>query len=176
MPLPVAHGLLGASIVAALHPQPTQRFSSVPLFIGALLANAADVDFLLVFVAHSKSWHRGPTHSIVFALLACLFVALLFGKRRLREALAYGLAFASHGILDYVTSKEGGGVELLWPFSAKRMALGWWGLSEVPSRLPPSGIIKALALEFGLFTPLFLAVLLLRKVVTRGVKSAEVAM
>ena len=176
MPLPVAHGLLGASIVAALHPEPTRRFYSVPLFIGALLANAADVDFLLVLVAHSKSWHRGPTHSLIFALLACMLFALLLGKRRLREALAYGLAFASHGILDYVTSKEGGGVELLWPFSAKRVALGWWGLSEVPSRLPPSGIIKALALEFGLFTPLLFGVLILRKVVTRSVKSEKVAM
>ncbi|MDQ3803511.1 MAG: metal-dependent hydrolase [Acidobacteriota bacterium] len=173
MPLPVAHGLLGASIVAALHPQPTRRRYSVPLLFGALLANAADLDFLLVFALHSRSWHRGLTHSVVFALLVGLLSALLLGRRRLKEALAYGLAFASHGVLDYVTSKEGGGVELLWPFSAERMMLGWWGLSEVPSKLPPSGIMKALAVESGLFTPPLLAALLLRKAVARGAKSAE---
>ena len=90
--------------------------------------------------------------------------ALLLGKRRLREALAYGLAFASHGILDYVTAKEGGGVELLWPFSTERMLLGWWSLSEVPSKLPPAQIVRTLILEFAIFTPLLFAVLLLRKV------------
>lgn len=173
MPLPVAHGLLGASIVAALHPQPISRRYAVPLVVGALFANFADSDFLLVFALNSRSWHRGLTHSIVFALLGCLLSVLLLGKRRLKEALAYGLALASHGILDYMTSKEGGGVELLWPFSAERMGLGWWGLSEVPSQLPPSGIIMALTLEFVLFTPLLFGVLLLRKAVAQHGKSAE---
>lgn len=173
MPLPVAHALFGASIVAALHPHPTQRRYSLALLIGALLANAADADFLLVFATESKSWHRGFTHSIGFALFACILTALLLGKSRLKEAIAYGLAFSSHGILDYGTSKEGGGVELLWPFSAERLALGWWGLSEIPSKLPPSGIITALAVELALFTPLLLVVLILRKAGGPAVKSAE---
>jgi inner membrane protein len=173
MPLPVAHALLGASTVAALHPHLTQRRYSGALLIGALLANAADADFLLVFATHSKSWHRGFTHSIAFALLACVLIALLLGKQRLKEAIAYGLGFSTHGILDYVTSKEGGGVELLWPFSAEKMVLGWWGVSEVPSKLPPSGIIKALAVEFALFAPLLLTVVLIRKTFGRGVKSAK---
>lgn len=163
MPLPVAHGLLGASFIAALQPQPIKRGFAVSLLVAAIVSNASDFDFLLVFSLHSNSWHRGFTHSIVFALIVYLLSALVLGKRRLHEALAYGLAFGSHGILDYLTSKEGSGVELLWPFSDERLILGWWGLSEVPSRLPPSGIIKALAIELGLFTPLLIFVLLLRK-------------
>jgi membrane-bound metal-dependent hydrolase YbcI (DUF457 family) len=176
MPLPVAHGLLGASIIAALHPQPSGRRHSIPLLGGDLFAIAADMDFLLVFALNSKSWHRGLTHSVVFALLVCMLTSLLLGRRRLRVALVYGMAFASHGLLDYLTSKEGGGVELLWPFSTVRMKLGWWGLSEVPSMLPASGIIRTLTVELGLFTSLFVAVLLLRKAVTRGVqqKSADI--
>lgn len=166
MPLPIAHGLLGASIVA-LHPLPTRRRYSLPLLFGALFANAADIDFLLVFALHSKSWHRGFTHSVVFSLLVSMLTFLFLGKRRLKVALVYGLAFASHGLLDYVTSKDGGGVELLWPFPTERMKLGWWGLSEVPSNLPASGIVMALAVEFALFGPLFLAVLLVRKDLTR---------
>lgn len=173
MPLPVAHGLLGASIVAALHPQPTERRYSLPILVGALFANAADTDFLLVFTLHSKSWHRGFSHSIVFALLVCILTSLLLGKQQLRVALVYGLAFASHGLLDYVTSKEAGGVELLWPFSTERMKLGWWSLSELPSKLPASGIIKLLALEIALFTPLFLSVLLFRRAVTLRVSRRE---
>ncbi|MCM3871346.1 MAG: metal-dependent hydrolase [Pyrinomonadaceae bacterium] len=162
MPLPVAHGLLGASIVAALHPEPTRRLYSIPLLSGAVFAIAADLDFLLVFALHSKSWHRGFTHSVVFALLICLLGYLILGKQRLKVALAYGLAFTSHGLLDCLTSKVGNGVELLWPFSTERVRLGWCGLSELPSHLPASGILKALALEFVLFAPLFLAVALLR--------------
>jgi membrane-bound metal-dependent hydrolase YbcI (DUF457 family) len=83
MPLPIAHGLLGACVIAALYPKPTNR-RYIPLFIGALLANAADFDFLLVFIFHSKEWHRGFSHSIFFALVVAQF---LFG-------------FSASGILD----------------------------------------------------------------------------
>ena len=162
MPLPVAHGLLGASIVAAVHPRPTNRYF-VPLLFGAFLANAADFDFLLVFVLHSKTWHRGFTHSIMLALVVCLIFVVSLGKRRISEAIGYGLAFGSHGILDYVTTKEGGGVELLWPFSSDRLAFGWVGLSELPSRLPAMEIMKALVVEFMLFMPLLLLASYLRK-------------
>lgn len=167
MPLPVAHGLVGASIVAAMYPRRRAQRLLLALFVGALVANAADLDFLLVFALHSKAWHRGFSHSIIFALLVCLLSALSVGKRHMREALAYGLAFASHGVLDYLTTKEGGAVELLWPFSTERLMLGWWGLSEWPSRLPLTGILKALVLEFAIFTPVLLAVLLLRKIAAK---------
>src|SRR5687767_9810681 len=110
MPLPIAHGLLGASLVAALHPRPTRRFAA-PLILGALLAVAADLDFLLVFVFHSKASHRGFSHSIVLGLFVILLFSLSLGKQRTREAIAFGLAFSSHGILDYLTSKEGAGIE-----------------------------------------------------------------
>ena len=172
MPLPVAHGLLGASIVAALHRQPWLNRHPIPLLVGALLANAADLDFLVVFALHSKAWHRGFSHSIMFGLFACVFSALLLGKRQLKEATAYGLAFASHGVLDYATSKHGGGVELLWPFSGERLILGWWGLSEVPSRLTRVEILESLAVESALFTPLLVAVVLLRRALAKRSDSA----
>ena len=162
MPLPVAHGLLGASLVAAVHPQPTKR-RFIPLVVGALLANAADFDFALVFILHSKAWHRGFSHSLPLALVVGLIFVLFLGRRRIRDAIAYGLAFASHGVLDYVTTKEGGGVELLWPFSSERLVCGWAGLSELPSRLPAVEIIKSLAVEFALFAPLLVLIAGLRK-------------
>jgi membrane-bound metal-dependent hydrolase YbcI (DUF457 family) len=162
MPLPVAHGLLGGSIVAALHPQPMRGRYAIPLFTGAFLANAADFDFLLVFAFHSPTWHRGFSHSIILAVSVCVLAAL-FAKQRLKETLAYGLAFASHGILDYVTTKRGVGVELLWPISKERLILGWWGLSEVPSKLTRMDILEALVVELALFTPILLAVMFWRR-------------
>jgi membrane-bound metal-dependent hydrolase YbcI (DUF457 family) len=99
----------------------------------------------------------------MFALV--VFVCLLFalGRRRAREAAAFGLAFASHAVLDFATTKAGGGLELLWPFSVDRLGLRWWGLSELPSSLPPAEILKSLSLEFVLFAPPLLLLILLRR-------------
>lgn len=156
------------SIVAALHQKPGRvRY----LLAGALVANAADLDFLLVPVLQSKAWHRGFTHSIVFSVLIYLLFLIILRRGPLRNAIAYCLAFTSHGILDYLTSKNGGGVALFWPFSRAKLILGWWGLSEVPSRLTWMEILQTLALETLLFSLLFLAVLLLRKSLTKSMGS-----
>lgn len=166
MPLPLAHGLLGASVVAALGRAPAER-RLAPLVAGALLANAADLDFALAFAFHSRAWHRGFSHSLAFSLALCLAFVLTLGARRVREAFAYGLAYASHGILDYLTTKEGGGVELLWPVSSERLVFGLVGLSELPSRMPAVEVVKSLILEFALFAPLLALVLWLRKFYAR---------
>jgi membrane-bound metal-dependent hydrolase YbcI (DUF457 family) len=163
MPLPFAHGLVGASLVAAIHPRPA-RWHYAPLFAGALLANCADLDFALVLLTHDRSFHRSFTHSLVFALALLLVAFIIFGRTRAREALAYGLAYASHALLDYSTMKFGGGVELLWPFSTERFGLGLVGLSELPSRLPPAYVFKALLLELLIFAPLLASVLIARRV------------
>ena len=172
MPLPIAHGLLGASIVAALHQEPTRIRYSMSLVVGALLANAADLDFLLVAGLGSKAWHRSFTHSIVFSLVICLLFIVILGNRQFRNAMAYGLAFTSHGCLDYLTSKNGGGVELLWPLSKAKFILGWWGLSEVPSQFTRMEIVGALAVETALFSLLLIAILLLRRSLAKSMSSA----
>lgn len=164
MPMPIAHGLLGASIVAAIHPQPAKRYFA-PLFIGAFLAVAADFDFILVYIFQSRAWHRGFTHSILFALLVCLSFLLISGRPRARRALAYGLAYSSHFLLDFATTKYGGGVELFWFFSPERWQLGWIELSESPSKMPPIEILEALLVEILLFAPLLALVICLRKYV-----------
>lgn len=163
MPLPIAHALVGASLAAAIHTRPRSPRYRVALLTGALLANAPDLDFLLVFALHNRAWHRGFTHSLAFSGFVCLLFVLTLGARRLRDALAYGLAFASHCILDFLTTKVGGGLELFWPFSAERLGLGWIGLSELPSRLPPLDVLKWLLIELAIFAPLLLVVLFWRR-------------
>lgn len=162
MPLPLAHGLVGAAVVAAIHPHPSRR-RYAPLVAGALLANCADLDFALVFLAHDKSYHRGFTHSLAFAVALCAVSLVVFGRARVRDALAYGLAYASHALLDYSTTKLGGGLELLWPFTPERFGLGVVGLSELPSLMPSVGILKAMLLEILIFAPLLACVLLARR-------------
>jgi membrane-bound metal-dependent hydrolase YbcI (DUF457 family) len=162
MPLPVAHGLVGAGVVAALHPQPLRR-RGLPLFVGAALANCADLDFGLVLLTHDRSWHRGFTHSLAFSLLLTATALAVWGGARLWGVLAYGACYTSHGLLDYSTMKFGGGVELLWPLTRERYGLGLWGLSELPSRLPPAEVLRWLAVEFLIFAPPLLVLLLLRR-------------
>lgn len=172
MPLPVSHSLVGASLVAAVLPRAGRARYWLALAAGAVLANAADLDFILVFLFRSRAWHRGFTHSLAFALVVCACLLLAFGARRAREATAYGLAYASHSLLDFATTKAGGGLELLWPFSADRLGLRWWGLSELPSRLPAAEILKSLSLEFALFAPPLLILVLLRRGAERRAAAA----
>ncbi|HEY8563548.1 MAG TPA: metal-dependent hydrolase [Pyrinomonadaceae bacterium] len=171
MPLPIAHGLLGASIVAAIHPNPSAR-SYLPLLAGVFLANAADFDFGFQVFLGLHGWHRGFTHSIGFALLVTLALAIWFGRNRLRVALAYGFAYASHCVLDFATTKQGGGVELFFPLTTERFRLRWFGLSEMPSRLPAIEILTAIGLEFLIFAPVFLIVLWFRRAEVFEQKSA----
>jgi len=162
MPLPFAHGLVGASVVAGMHPRPS-RWHHAPLVVGAMLANCADLDFGLALLTHDRTFHRGFTHSIPFAFALLLVALAIFGRTHARETFAYGLAYASHALLDYSTVKFGGGVELFWPFSSERFGLGLVGLSELPSLMPSMYILKSLLLELLIFTPLLAAVLFARR-------------
>jgi membrane-bound metal-dependent hydrolase YbcI (DUF457 family) len=161
MPMPVAHSLVGASLVAAVLPRRPRYWRA--LAAGALLANAADLDFVFVFLFRSRAWHRGFSHSLAFALAVFVCFLLALGRERAREAAALGLAYASHALLDFATTNVTRGVELFWPFSADRLGLRWWGLSELPSRLPVAEILKWLSLEFVLFAPPLLFLILLRR-------------
>ena len=160
--MPIAHGLLGASIVAAIIPKSLKARYYFPILTGAFLANLADFDFLFVFATQDKDWHRGFTHSIVLSSFVGLLCFLYFGNKHWREASAYGLAFASHFILDFITTKIGGGLELFSPFSNARYGLRWFGLSEYPSRMSPLEIVLSLLMEFAIFGSLFWLIFLVQ--------------
>ena len=162
MPLPTAHSLLGATIVALLHPQFKKNYA-FPLFAGVVLANAADFDFAFVFLLGAKDWHRGFSHSILFAVIVLLAFAAANKFRQIKVSVAYGLAFSSHFILDFITTKTGGGVELFWFFNKERFGLRWFALSEYPSKLTFLEILGAILLELIIFAPLFGLVLYFRK-------------
>ena len=149
--------------MAAVLPRAGRARYWATLLTGVVLANAADLDFFLVYVFRARVWHRGFTHSLVFALAVFLCLLLALGRARAREAVAFGLAFASHSLLDFATTRDGGGLELLWPFSVDRLGLRWWGLSELPSHLTAAEILKSLSLEFVLFAPPLLFLILLRR-------------
>ena len=82
MPFPVAHGLLGAAVAAALsQPSRTGRWKS--LLGGALLGIFPDFDYALNWLRISGGgWHHGFTHSIVFAFALGLMMAVILRERK----------------------------------------------------------------------------------------------
>lgn len=165
MSLPVAHGLLGAAVVAASIWGVSLKRDWRFLFLGAVLAILPDFDYFFYRVLGlGEGWHRTFSHSIVFALVTGFLFATLFQNARPRITLVCSLATLSHAILDLLTSKAGG-VALFWPLYAERISFGFVSYKSLiirPTRPLADIMIQFLtisALEFAVFAPIFLATL-----------------
>ncbi len=135
MPFPVAHALLGASIVVAASSPPMRadRAGLARLTLGALLGILPDLDYIGVwFLNFGGTWHRGFSHSLLVAIIVgALFALWETTGTRIRWAMVYGAAMASHGLLDALLSVKSG-VALLWPLTSQRFAAG---LLEYPDTI-----------------------------------------
>jgi membrane-bound metal-dependent hydrolase YbcI (DUF457 family) len=162
MPLPLAHGLIGASIVAATLPDGSLARNWKRLVLGAALASCPDLDYFL-----QTDLHRSFTHSIIFAFAIGLVFFAIKGAGRIRETIGYTGAVLSHGLLDYATTMMQQGVELLWPISGRRFKLGlvdYYLLTGVNpvfflSKNVATDLLKMLGVELLICLPLFLLVL-----------------
>jgi membrane-bound metal-dependent hydrolase YbcI (DUF457 family) len=159
VPLVLGHALVGATAVAAVHPEGRAWKA---LALGAALAVAPDFDFALLWGLGVRGVHRSFTHSFAFAIGVAAVVWLVLGWRRWRAALAFGLAYASHGVLDFAAAKAASGVMLLWPFSTERFKLGAWGFAEMSPGMPAAELLYWSAWEAVIFAPVLLVVLLVR--------------
>ncbi len=109
MPSPIGHVLGGALAGGAVVRSGLPWWRSAALL--GLLGIAADLDFLV-------GLHSQHSHSVGAAVLAGLAVYLVSGGR-LRWALAAGLAYGSHILLDWLGDDTTPpiGVMALWPLS-----------------------------------------------------------
>ena len=161
MPLPIAHGLLGASAVAAIRPGSQDGIPWKPLFWGAVLGIAPDLDFIGLWVFEWENAHRTFTHSFLFTGLMAAFFFAWHGRKRWRVALAYTAALSMHWIADFATTDATEGVQLLWPFSTQSFKLGLFSLLEIDQGFESMGalmrylpeLLKVSALELALFLP-----------------------
>jgi membrane-bound metal-dependent hydrolase YbcI (DUF457 family) len=168
MPMPLAHGLLGATVAAAVLPReappPSRRRA---LLLGALLGICPDFDYLLNLIPGlGGGWHHGFTHSFAFALLAGLLAAALLRNQGRGLVAACVLAILSHVLLDFVLT-ESRGVELLWPLSRRRFRLQFpnpidYSWRHTSLRATALDVAQICVWEFVLFAPPFAAVLVFK--------------
>lgn len=167
MPLPVAHAFIGAATAEVMLPRETRHRLYMVLAAGAL-AVAPDLDFILVWVLGlDRDWHRGFSHSLLMAALLGGTALAWWGRTRWREAAAFGLALASHGLLDALTTVQGRGVQLFWPLWMERFRLGVVDLWEMqPGWLAAGELGRALhvsVLELLLLGPVVLGLFCIRR-------------
>ncbi len=162
MPLPIAHGLLGASLVALIHPQADSKNWKPPVW-GFLLANSPDFDFAFAFLFGWKDFHRGIVHSLFFAFLVGALIFVFLRRENWRIPMAYALAFLSHTLLDFVAASDGA-VHLLLPFDDNKYALGWFGFSELTRGFLVSDMLRFSLVEMLIFVPLFFIALRVKKI------------
>jgi len=167
MPLPVAHGLLGASVAAALR-QSSQSCQWRLLWMAAFLGVCPDFDYVLNWLRISGGgWHHGFTHSIFFAFLLGLIAAAVLREKKVRSVILYSAATVSHTLLDFLMT-ESRGVALWWPFTNQRYKLRlpnpidytWSNASLWQATVD---VLRISLIELMIFAPIFLLVVLVRR-------------
>lgn len=117
---PLGHFSLGYFAAKLTGKMANEGFNTPLIFFVSLLP---DIDILIPTLEH-----RGPTHSIVVAIVLFLPVFIMF-----RRGLSYFTALASHSLIgDYFTAY---GCKLFWPISS-----GW---IRAPAPLMLHGVTEA---------------------------------
>jgi membrane-bound metal-dependent hydrolase YbcI (DUF457 family) len=110
---------------------------NLPLVL--VLSILPDIDIIFQFLLKSDI-HRGPTHSIVAAILFFIPIFIIYRQR----ATPYFAALASHSLIgDFVI---GGNIQLFWPLSTQE-----FGLHELGFPLITIDSSINIALELTLF-------------------------
>lgn len=164
MPLPIAHGLIGATIVAATRENLSFRKDWKAMLAGASIAVLPDLDLLLSWgLGQSNLTHGGFSHSIVFSCFLGVLAALLMRENILRSSITFSAAALSHALLDMATKKSFGGAALLWPLTPEKFRLGiidYFEFYPAPGVEPLGPIIeRALEIchyELLIFMPIFI--------------------
>jgi inner membrane protein len=129
--------------------------------VGALAAIAADFDFLPgLMVGHPGRFHHAESHSILFAYLVALLASVLTKRTNRGWTLLAGLSYASHLVLDLVTTDNSlpSGIPLFWPWSEVRFQSPITLFPNVPwgSSWRLSDNINLLLRELGFLGPIFI--------------------
>lgn len=130
MPSPLGHALAALTVHTLVSRDHSDLWDARRAALTVSAALAPDLDLLLRFV-DGRNHHQGASHSLGAALLAALVVAWLARATRswrpARLALAVGLAWASHVLLDWLgeDTRPPIGLQALWPWSEAYFKSPW---------------------------------------------------
>jgi len=119
MPLPLAHAAIGCVVYEA-GSRDTSVLTRVKVFLFvAILSNLPDLDIIagLLIESNGNSFHRGPTHSFLFALLAGFVASKAWRVGEYIPKLSFPVCFAiilSHILADGLLTSSP--VSYVWPF------------------------------------------------------------
>jgi membrane-bound metal-dependent hydrolase YbcI (DUF457 family) len=166
LPLPIAHGLVGASLIAASYKSTSVSQHWKLLTLGAFLANFPDFDFFFIWVLdYDVHWHRSFTHSILFAIVVGALTTVFTGRLRSKLFALYTSIILSHSILDALATTTAGGVPLLWPLIKHKFRVGVLQYVDTDLSMYPwpqflEGAVKVSLIELIVFSPLLFVILL----------------
>jgi membrane-bound metal-dependent hydrolase YbcI (DUF457 family) len=120
--------LLGKGSSKPLHYKP-----NIPLLL--VLSIIPDIDIIFDIFSPTEL-HRGPTHSVIVAIIAFIPFFIIYRKK----AIPYFLALISHSLIgDFFI---GGTLQLLWPFSSAQFGLHESGGYYLSIYMPIEGVIE----------------------------------
>ncbi|NET29238.1 metal-dependent hydrolase [Okeania sp. SIO1I7] len=123
MPSPIAHSVSGYVLAKFLPKKLSKDYAShwwnLGNFYPVFVAIFPDFDFLPQLITGER-FHRGITHTLIFAIGFSLIVGWLisyFRKSSFKKILLFTfIIYSSHLLLDLLTA-GGSGVQLLWPLT-----------------------------------------------------------
>jgi len=159
MPFPLGHTAIGLTTyeLNGQKATPSQRLW-VFLFV-LLLSNLPDFDMLvgLVMTGNADAFHRGPSHSLLFAVVMGYAASKIAKRLFVVPPLSFGLCTAlifSHVIADLVFTSAP--VSLFWPFEV-HFSTGTSSLGDVFH-----GIFFTSVRDIGIFLGCMLIIILIR--------------
>lgn len=119
MPFPLGHTAIGLATYTTIATSPSGAARWKALAFIVVLANLPDVDVILGLLLHGNGnlFHRGPTHSLLFALLAGYLASHAWRLGRHIPRLGFRPCFLivfSHVLADMAFTASP--VSMLWPF------------------------------------------------------------
>ena len=133
MSLPIAHSAIGVTI-HSLCSADESGFSRWKAPLGILiLSNLPDVDVLLGIICEGNGnvFHRGPTHSLVFALIVGFLASRVLGSCSQLPKFSFKICFLlilSHVVADSVLTNSP--ISFFWPTTVNWIG-GYIGLRHV---------------------------------------------
>jgi membrane-bound metal-dependent hydrolase YbcI (DUF457 family) len=128
--------LLGKGSSKALHTK-----INIPILL--VLSILPDIDIFFDFVTGAQI-HRGPTHSIIVAILVFIPIIIYFGKK----AIPYLLALISHPLIgDFIA---GGQLQLFWPLTNTEYGLHELGSFYIEIWDPINIVLEMLLFVFAM--------------------------